>query len=86
MRHEDDTMMDIINLKTFKGFEKVSKVIGDTTQNVLIFLAFGCILVEYFSDINLPVTEVIIAYGVTFMAWELYKWRMRAILKKYEGE
>ena len=85
MRHENDTLMNVINLKTFKGFDKVSKFIGDTAQNVMIFLAFSCILVEYFSDINLPVTEVIITYGVMFMTWELYKWRMRIILKKYEG-
>ena len=85
MRHESDTIMDVINLKTFNSFKSVSKVIGDTTQNAMIFVAFGSIFIEYFLDIDMPVVEIILVYGTTFMAWELFKWRIRAIIKKYEG-
>ena len=84
MRHEDDTIMDTINLKIWMSFGIVKKLIGDTTQNVMFFLAFGSIIVEYFTDIDMPVVEIIIAYGVMFMLYEVYKWMLRAIINKYE--
>ena len=86
MRHEDDTIMDTINMKIWMSFGVVKKLIGDTTQNAMIFLAFGCIIIEYFTDINLPVVEIIIAYGVMFMLYEVYKWMLRGIIDKYEAK
>ena len=85
MENGNNTMMDAINMKVFYSFSTVQKLIGDKTQNVLIFLAFGCIFAEYFGGFDLPVTEIILVYGVTFMLYELFKWRIRAIIKKYEN-
>jgi len=85
MENGNNTMMDAINMKIWMSFGVVKKLIGDTTQNVMIFLAFGCIITEYFTDVDMPVVEIIIAYGVMFMLYEVYKWMLRSIIKKYDN-